>query len=120
MGPLANAAKQLAISIQKYEDEKASEITSLMQSNKDLKARTKELEAACAGKDAVVTSLRNEIAWFRQKLLDAGSARPVTFATSEPELPREAKPIGTGKTAAEISKMAMAAVLGDPKERARS
>ena len=110
----------MALSVQKFKDEKASEIASLAQSNTALKARAKELEAACAGKDAVIKGLRDEIAWFRQKLLDATSTKPITFATSEPELPREAKPIGTGKTAAEISKMAMAAVLGDPKERARA
>jgi len=119
MGPLASAVKQLALSVQKFEDEKASEITSLMQSNKDLKARALELETAAKGKDAVITGLKDEVVWFRQRLLDAGSAKTVPFATSEPELPREAKPIGTGKTAAEISKMAMAAVLGDPKERER-
>jgi len=118
MGPLANAVKQMALSVQKFEDEKASEIASLAQSNTALKARAKELEAACAGKDAVIKGLRDEIVWFRQKLLDATSARPVPSAIPEP--PRKVEPLGTGKTAAEISKMAMAAVLGDPKERARA
>lgn len=117
MGPLASAVKQLALSVQKFEDEKASEITSLMQSNKDLKARALELETAAKGKDAVITGLKDEVVWFRQRLLDAGSAKTAPSAIPEP--PRKVEPLGTGKTAAEISKMAHAAVLGDPSEQYR-
>jgi hypothetical protein len=115
MGPLAQKVKDAAMAVQKYEDAKASEITALEDSNKDLKARALELETAVREKDKTIVGLKDEIVWFRQKLLDAGSAKTALPAIPEP--PREVKPLGAGKTAEQISKMAMAAVVGDLKER---